>query len=55
MKVVPVTSIEGRYVTDEPFNNLRNSDILIEGISNCNVDSIVVRLTLFRFNRYEYI
>jgi hypothetical protein len=42
MRVMPITSVEGRNVVDEPYNNLKNHEIVLEAAEDCETDSILV-------------
>lgn len=42
MKAIPVTYANARTVTDEPYNNLKNGEILMEGAKECEEESILV-------------
>ena len=41
-KLIPVTHVDPRHYTDEPFNNPRNFQILEEGVKHCSRASISV-------------
>lgn len=42
MRLMPITSVEGKNVTDEPFNNLKNHDIVLAATEDCEEASILV-------------
>lgn len=42
MKALPITYTDARENYDEPFNNLTNGDILMEGAVDCEDESIIV-------------
>jgi len=41
-KLIPITSVSRFEVSDEPYNNLRNSDMLLEGMKGSEKRSITV-------------
>jgi hypothetical protein len=42
MVAIPVTSVDARQVTDEPYNNLKNHEVLFEGVKECEMETIIV-------------
>ena len=42
MMALPVTYVDARHVVDEPFNNLTNSEILMQAVPECSTESILV-------------
>lgn len=39
---MPVTYVDARNVSDEPYNNLKNGEILLEAANECEEESILV-------------
>jgi hypothetical protein len=42
MKAIPCTYVDARHYDDEPYNNLKNHDILQLGVIECEEESIIV-------------
>lgn len=41
-KAMPITYVNEKEVADEPYNNLKNYEILLKGIEKCDKESIIV-------------
>lgn len=42
MKALPITYTDARVDNDDPYNNLTNGEILMEGAIECEDESIIV-------------